>query len=41
MRRGACDLTESSGEFTFSEAMDVELKGLSGTHRVSAVRWHG
>jgi hypothetical protein len=28
------DLTESTGEFTFGDAAEVELKGLSGTHRV-------
>jgi class 3 adenylate cyclase len=28
------DLTESSGEFAFGEARELELKGLSGTHRV-------
>ena len=33
------DLTESTGEFSFEEPRDVELKGLSGTHTVSAVRW--
>ena len=34
------ELTESSGEFSFAEPADAELKGLSGTHRVSAVLWH-
>jgi class 3 adenylate cyclase len=33
------DLTESSGEFEFATPRDLELKGLSGTHRVSPVRW--
>lgn len=33
------ELTESSGEFTFEEATDVELKGLTGIYRLSAVRW--
>jgi class 3 adenylate cyclase len=33
------DLTESSGEFAFATSRDVELKGLSGTHRVSPVLW--
>jgi class 3 adenylate cyclase len=33
------DLIESSGEFTFEDPTDAELKGLSGTHRLSAVRW--
>jgi class 3 adenylate cyclase len=33
------DLTESSGEFAFAPPRDVELKGLSGTHRVSPVLW--
>jgi hypothetical protein len=28
------ELTESTGEFTFGDAAEVELKGLSGTHRV-------
>jgi class 3 adenylate cyclase len=35
------ELTESSGEFSFSAPTDVELKGLSGVHRLSAVRWRG
>jgi eukaryotic-like serine/threonine-protein kinase len=35
------ELTESSGEFSFTAPTDVELKGLSGTHRLSAVRWQG
>lgn len=33
------DLTESTGEFAFDGPTDVELKGLSGMHRLSAVRW--
>jgi class 3 adenylate cyclase len=33
------DLTESSGEFAFGTPRDVELKGLSGRHRVSPVHW--
>jgi class 3 adenylate cyclase len=33
------DLTESSGEFAFATAREVELKGLSGTHRLSPVLW--
>lgn len=33
------ELVESSREFAFAESKDVELKGLSGTHRVSAVQW--
>jgi eukaryotic-like serine/threonine-protein kinase len=32
-------ITERSGEFSFSDPTDVELKGLSGMHRLSAVRW--
>ncbi len=32
-------LVESSREFEFCEAQDVELKGLSGSHRVFDVRW--
>jgi class 3 adenylate cyclase len=31
--------TEPSGEFAFGDPTDVELKGLSGTHPVSSVRW--
>ncbi len=30
-------LVESSGEFEFGDERDVELKGLSGTHRVFLV----
>ena len=33
------DLTESSGEFEFEAPTDTELKGLSGMHRLTAVRW--
>lgn len=33
------DLIESSGEFAFGDPTDAELKGLSGMHRLSAVRW--
>jgi len=33
------DLVESSGEFSFGDPTDAVLKGLSGMHRVSAVRW--
>jgi class 3 adenylate cyclase len=32
-------LTESSGEFTFEGTTEAELRGLSGHHRLSAVRW--
>ena len=33
------ELTASSGDFHFEDARDVELKGLSGTHRVYPVTW--
>ncbi|MGH2709887.1 MAG: adenylate/guanylate cyclase domain-containing protein [Actinomycetota bacterium] len=33
------DLTESTGEFSFEAPREVELKGLTGMHTVSAVRW--
>jgi class 3 adenylate cyclase len=33
------ELTESSAEFTFEAAREVELKGLAGTQRVCAVVW--
>lgn len=33
------DLTESTGEAPFDDGCDLELKGLSGTHRVHAVGW--
>jgi class 3 adenylate cyclase len=33
------ELTESSGEFAFEAPTDAKLKGLSGTYRLSAVRW--
>ena len=32
-------LVESSGEFEFGDAQNVELKGLAGSHRVFGVRW--
>ena len=32
-------LVESSGEFEFGDAQDVELKGLAGSRRVFRVRW--
>ena len=33
------ELVESAAEFTFDRGRDVELKGLTGRHRVFAVRW--
>jgi class 3 adenylate cyclase len=33
------ELTESSGQFRFDEGRDVELKGLSGAHRVFELEW--
>ena len=33
------DLVESSGEFAFEDPTEAELKGLTGMHRLSAVRW--
>jgi eukaryotic-like serine/threonine-protein kinase len=33
------ELTESSGEFTFSDARQVALRGLSGSHEVFSVAW--
>ena len=33
------ELTESSGEFIFEPPTEAELRGLSGIHQVSAVRW--
>ena len=33
-------LVESSGEFAFGDAQDVELKGLAGPHQVFDVKWH-
>jgi class 3 adenylate cyclase len=33
------ELTERSARFTFTDPTDVELKGLSGMHPLSAVRW--
>jgi class 3 adenylate cyclase len=35
------ELTEGSGLFSFTDPTDVELKGLSGMHSLSAVRWQG
>ncbi len=33
------NLTESSGEFRFDDGREIELKGLSGVHRVFEVGW--
>ncbi|MBI1886168.1 MAG: hypothetical protein HYS09_07660, partial [Chloroflexi bacterium] len=33
------ELTQSAGEFTFDKGREVELKGLSGLHRVFEVVW--
>lgn len=33
------ELIESTGEFSFEDPTDAELKGLSGMHHLSAVRW--
>jgi predicted ATPase/class 3 adenylate cyclase len=33
------DLTESAGDLVFDTSRDLELKGLSGTHRVYALQW--
>ena len=33
------ELTASAGDVSFDEGREVELKGLSGTHRVYAVAW--
>ena len=33
------ELTGSRGEFEFDDGRDVQLKGLTGTHRVHAVVW--
>jgi class 3 adenylate cyclase len=33
------ELTERSGLFSFTDPTDVELKGLSGMHSLSAARW--
>jgi hypothetical protein len=33
------ELTEPAGLFSFTDPTDVELKGLSGMHALSAVRW--
>ncbi len=32
-------LVESSGEFEFGKAQEVELKGLAGAHQVFGVTW--
>ncbi len=32
-------LVESSREFEFGDAQDVELKGLSGEHQVFVAKW--
>ncbi len=32
-------LVESSGEFAFGDAHDVELKGLAGLHQLHQVSW--
>ena len=33
------ELTQSSGEFVFGDPVEVQLKGLSGTHRVHEFMW--
>lgn len=33
------DLVSSGGDLIFDAGREVELKGLSGTHRVFGVRW--
>jgi class 3 adenylate cyclase len=33
------ELTETGGDIDFGESREVELKGLSGTHRVHEVVW--
>jgi len=33
------ECAERLAEFSFSEEREVELKGLSGTHRLFAVEW--
>ena len=33
------ELTKSGGDITFTPAREVELKGLTGTHRVYSVDW--
>jgi class 3 adenylate cyclase len=33
------ELTESAGDLRFDEAKEVELKGLSGLHRLYRVIW--
>jgi class 3 adenylate cyclase len=35
------DLTESAGDIQFGPARDVQLKGLSGNHRLHDVIWRG
>ena len=35
------ELTESGGDIRFGAGRDVELKGLSGHHRVHEVIWNG
>ncbi len=32
-------LVESSGEFEFEEARNVELKGLAGSHQLFEAKW--
>ena len=32
-------LVESSGEFSFGEPQEVELKGLAGSHEMFDVKW--
>jgi len=34
------DLADSGGDIVFGEGQEVELKGLSGKHRVYEVAWH-
>ncbi len=34
------ELTASAGDIAFSKGQEVELKGLSGKHRVFEVGWH-
>ncbi|MEX2457634.1 MAG: adenylate/guanylate cyclase domain-containing protein, partial [Actinomycetota bacterium] len=33
------ELVEHTGEFSFEDPTDTELKGLAGMYRLSAVRW--
>ncbi len=35
------DLTESSGDLSFGESREVELKGLGGSYRIHEVIWNG